>query len=57
MGRNSEAIESVSAILSLQNVVTILFDDEIELINRKIKMDMMKPVEAVGSLIIAQRSY
>ena len=55
MDRNSEAIESVSAILSLQNVVTILFDDEIESINRKIRNDLNRPVQGSGST--PERTY
>ena len=39
-------------------MVTILFDDEIESINRKIRMDMMKPVDSMlGSLATPERTY
>ena len=55
MDRNSEAIENVSSILSLQNVVTILFDDEIESINRKIRNELNRSTH--GSGLTSERTY
>ncbi len=37
MDRNTEAIDNVSALVSLQIVTTILFDPEIQKLNEEIK--------------------
>ena len=49
MGRNNEAIDNVSSLLSLQTVATILFDSEMHKLNREIYEKNLEAIAETGS--------
>lgn len=51
LGRNNEAIKNVTALLSLQIVTTILFDPEMDRLNKEIQEENQKAIEETGEPI------